>query len=262
MIRGGYVLRPRKIQHSDISNASPCVRETWEYLIREANYESYKNGKFKLERGQLFRSYDQIINDLCWYVGWRKETYTKEQMKHTMKFLRDTGRITTTKKPGGVLINIVNYDYYQDPSNYERTNEKTKEGTIDEPRKNHEGTSHNYNNNKNKKKYSYGNPSKWDGNQPIDYASFVDAFNDLYDRQLHITEKKREMIRARLRTFTGEQIQTAWENRDTDEWLNNEGKEYKGNWKAAMRNDEKIDNYLNKQDEDLGINPHANWVDA
>lgn len=150
-IPGGYVLKPRKIKNSDISDASPCTRETWDYLIREANHKPFKRGKFKLDRGQLFRSYDEILDDLCWYVGWRKERYTKNQMKQAMKFLRDTERITTSKKPGGVLITICNYSTYQDPSNYERTNEETKETTIEKPLRNQEETSHNYKNDNNGK---------------------------------------------------------------------------------------------------------------
>jgi hypothetical protein len=145
-IPGGYVLKPRKIKHSDISDASPCVRETWDYLIREANHKSFKRGKFEIKRGQLFRSYDEILDDLCWYVGWRKETYTKNQMKQAMKFLRDTERITTQKKPGGVLISVCNYSTYQDPSNYEQTTEETSEQTNEKPLNNHRQTSHNYKN--------------------------------------------------------------------------------------------------------------------
>jgi len=150
-IPGGYVLKPRKIKHSDIADASPCVRETWDYLIREANHKSFKRGKFEIKRGQLFRSYDEILDDLCWYVGWRKETYTKNQMKQAMKFLRDTERITTQKKPGGVLISVCNYSTYQNPSNYEQTTEETSEVTNEKPLNNHRETSHNYKNVKNDK---------------------------------------------------------------------------------------------------------------
>lgn len=149
MINGGYVLKPRIIKDSDISNASPCVRETWDYLIREANHKGYKRGNFEIKRGQLFRSYSEILDDLCWYVGWRKETYSEGQMKKAMKFLRDTQRITTQKKPGGVLITVCKYDTYQDPSNYERTYEGTTKSTVDEPSTNHRRTSHNYKNDNN-----------------------------------------------------------------------------------------------------------------
>lgn len=151
MIKGGYILKPRIIQDSDISDCSPCVRETWDYLIREANHEDYKNGKFEIKRGQLFRTYDEILNALSWNVGWRKETYTENQMKQAMKNLREHGRITTQKKPGGVLITICKYSFYQNPKNYEQTKEEPTEQTIEKPSTNHRQTSHNYKNEKNVK---------------------------------------------------------------------------------------------------------------
>lgn len=97
-----------------------------------------------------------------------------------------------------------------------------------------------------KEKYCCGDSEVWGIDQPIDYVSFVDAFNDLYDRSLRVTDTKRKQIRARLRTFTGEEVLQAWENRKGNDWLNGEGKKYLGDWKAAMRNDEKIEQYLNQ----------------
>jgi hypothetical protein len=143
MIKGGYILQPRIIQESDISIAPPHMREIWNYLLRNACSQDLKYNGYGLKRGQLFRTYEEIKEDTKWYVGWRKVTYNDNQIKKSMKFLRETLRITTMKEPGGVLITICNYDYYQDPKNYERTNERTNERTIEEPPYNK--------NNKNKK---------------------------------------------------------------------------------------------------------------
>jgi hypothetical protein len=44
--------------------------------------------------------------------------------------------IATTKEPRGVLITICNYDLYQNPENYERTNGRTNESTELELREN------------------------------------------------------------------------------------------------------------------------------
>jgi hypothetical protein len=58
-------------------------------------------------------------------------TYTNDQVKATMKHLRNTSRITTTKAPGGMIITICKYDYYQTPKNYETpTNAPTNTLTI------------------------------------------------------------------------------------------------------------------------------------
>ena len=133
MIKGGYILQPRIIQESDISVAAPYVREIWNFLLREVNSQDAKYGNMVLKRGQTFRTYDDIREGTKWFVGWRKMRYNENQTKKAMKFLRDTGRITTRKELGGVVITISKYDYYQNPENYERTNERTKRGTIKEP---------------------------------------------------------------------------------------------------------------------------------
>ncbi|WP_163322984.1 hypothetical protein [Draconibacterium mangrovi] len=136
MIEGGYILQPRKIKESDISKAPPYVREIWHYLLREANSADNKYAGHTISRGQLFRDYKSIREDLAWYVGYRKEMYNENHTKKAMKFLRDTGRITTMKELGGVLITICKYDYYQTPRNYERTIGRTIERTNAEPMQN------------------------------------------------------------------------------------------------------------------------------
>lgn len=146
MIYGGYIIQPRCIQESDISVASPAVREIWAYLLREANSRDNKYNGHTIKRGQLFRSYEDIREGTKWFVGWRKMTYNENATKKAMKFLRETQRITTKKEPGGVMITICKYCYYQDPKNYERTTKDTNEGTNDEPMKNQCGTTYNKNN--------------------------------------------------------------------------------------------------------------------
>lgn len=132
-IPGGYYIKARAIQKSNIMRQPPHVREIWDYLLMNANHSDRKYGGYSIKRGQLFRTYKQIREDLSWNVGWRKETYNENQTKKAMKFLREALMIDTTKEPGGVLITICNYELYQDPRNYERTSERTNERTIDEP---------------------------------------------------------------------------------------------------------------------------------
>jgi len=153
MIKGGYYIKARAIQESKIMRQPPYVREIWDYLIMSANHADVKYGGNSIKRGQCFRSYKDIRNDLCWYVGWRKHTYNENQTKKAMKFLREALMVTTTKELGGVMITVLNYSTYQDPKNYERTNEGTNEGTIEEPLKNQPlpDNNKNVNNNKNEK---------------------------------------------------------------------------------------------------------------
>ena len=150
-IKGGYILQPRIIAESDITSAPPHVREIWLYLLREANSSDITYGGMTVKRGQLFRSYQEIRDALSWNVGYRKERYSEDQTKKAMKMLREAGRITSAKAPGGVLITICKYDYYQDPKNYESTNESTNESTKVALRKHQGGTIYNNKNDKNKK---------------------------------------------------------------------------------------------------------------
>ena len=136
-INGGYYIKARKIQGSEISHAPPHIREIWDWLLREANHSNTKYNGFNIKRGQLFRSYYDIRDGLHWMVGYRKMMYNENQTKKAMKYLREHLMITSSKELGGVLITILNYDYYQNPKNYERTNEVTDERTNEEPMKNH-----------------------------------------------------------------------------------------------------------------------------
>jgi len=135
-IPGGYYIKARKIQESNIARQPPSVREIWDWLLMNANHKDVKYAGFTVKRGQLFRTYNDIREGLHWMVGRRKMMYSENHTKKAMKFLRRAGMITTKKEPGGVLITICNYDIYQNPKNYEGTNEGTNEGTIEEPLKN------------------------------------------------------------------------------------------------------------------------------
>lgn len=150
MIKGGYYLKARKIQMSVIMRQPPHVREIWDWLIMNANHKDKKYNGFIVKRGQLFRSYRDILEGLSWYVGWRKMSYHENHAKTTMKILRKHGMITTKKALGGVLITIVNYDIFQKPENYENTTENTTENTIQSLRE-HQTPPNNNKNVKNEK---------------------------------------------------------------------------------------------------------------
>lgn len=136
-IQGGYYLKARKIQESMIQRQPPHVREIWDWLLMNANHKDKKYNGFIVKRGQLFRTYQEIRDGLHWMIGYRKMMYNENHTKKAMKALRDNHMITTSKELGGVLITILNYDFYQNPKNYERTNEITNESTTKEPIKNH-----------------------------------------------------------------------------------------------------------------------------
>lgn len=135
-IKGGYYMKARQIQDSEIAHSPPCVREVWDYLLREANHKDVKYNGFIVKRGQLFRTYKDIREALYWMVGWRKETYNENSMKRAMKHLKKNTMIDTRKEPRGMLITVLNYGKYQDPKNYESTTNVPTKTPANEPQVN------------------------------------------------------------------------------------------------------------------------------
>ncbi len=154
LLRGGYYMKARCIMESDIINQPPHIREVWDWVLMNANYTVGKSSGVAINRGQLFTTLDKIREGLSWYVGYRKESYTKDHMKKAMKALKKAAMITTNKSTRGLLITICNYDIYQNPSNYDSTNESTSEGARKAPSKHQSSTTINKNdkNLKNKEK--------------------------------------------------------------------------------------------------------------
>jgi hypothetical protein len=132
MIKGGFILQPRQLYQSVISDYPPHVREIWLYLLRNANWKDHKAGDKVIKRGQLFTSYNQIINDLSWYVGYRKESYKRHHCETAMKLLTKENMVTTTKTTRGMIVTVCKYDYYQNINNYE-TDNGTENGSDNEP---------------------------------------------------------------------------------------------------------------------------------
>ncbi|MBT3756272.1 MAG: hypothetical protein HOD64_12900 [Candidatus Cloacimonetes bacterium] len=135
-ISGGYYIKARQIKNSWITHSAPVVREVWDYLLREANHKDAKYNGLTIKRGQLFRKYSEIRENLSWNIGYRKEQYSENQMKVAMKNLKKHSMIKLMKKPRGCLITVLNYDKYQTPVNYEATSEATNETTNKQPTSN------------------------------------------------------------------------------------------------------------------------------
>jgi len=87
-------------------------------------------------------------------------------------------------------------------------------------------------------------------NTYTNYMRWVELWNELHGTSLRLTKEKEKQIRARLNQYTPEEIAIALRNRLDDTWLNTDGKEYLPNWNAFWRNDEKVERYLNRQDEE------------
>lgn len=139
----GYFIIARKTLESEIWHKPPLYFKVWCYLLARANWDDFGN----LKRGQLFTSLEEIAEDNCWYVGYRKEVPSKSQIYTILEWLRNSREandepnfesndtatmITTTKATRGIIINIVKYSVYQDPKHYESNSDTNDEDSTNQ----------------------------------------------------------------------------------------------------------------------------------
>jgi hypothetical protein len=153
--KGAFVIS-RSLFESDLWMKPPEYSKLWLYIIGMANHEPKTYRGYSISRGQHFCTYDDLSEQLVYYIGYRPNKPNESTTKRILKYFRDTGRITTTKELRGVLITVINYDKYQSLSNYERTNESTIGETDKKPKTNgtHPSNNKNVKNDKNEKKAS------------------------------------------------------------------------------------------------------------
>lgn len=169
LITGGYILLSRKLIESKIMKKPPLYLKVWVWLLLKAQHEPYKG----LDRGEWMTSVSEIQEAMSWMVGYRKTTPTYKQIRNVLDWLRNPcegntnsntkdGMIDTTKGTHGIKIKILNYDFYQDPKNYEGHNERQRKGTSKEARWATQGHNINKNvkNEKNEEEISKGNFSE------------------------------------------------------------------------------------------------------
>lgn len=180
-IPGGYILISRKLIESEIYNKPPLYMKVWIYLLSEAKFKRTD----RLERGQLYTTLSEIQEACSWYVGYRKETPSKSKIYRVIDWLRKTGErvheqdmtdkmIETTKVTQGMVITVVNYDYYQAPENYERNTDRNDEqgtnATRPKQQRNNRLKERNKNVNKNGKKEKVATPKFTENDKPYQLA--------------------------------------------------------------------------------------------
>ena len=197
----GYYIKARKIKDSWIAHAPPITREVWDYLLREANHTDKQYDGFTVKRGQLFRSYRQIRDDLAWRVGYRTERYHESAMKRTMKGLMNEGMIELTTRPRGNLITVLNYDRYQKLENY------LMKKSHEEPQTNHKQTTTDKELIERKEKI----------NTCIE--SFFQYFLLKTRKEFKLTKDKRRLIARRFEEgYTLQQLKQAVDSFVADDW--------------------------------------------
>jgi hypothetical protein len=207
IIKDGYYIKARCIRDSWIAHSAPVVRETWDYLLREANHKERKYNGYTIKRGQLFRSYREIRNELYWMVGASRRTYSVDQMKHTMKLLSNNHMVTLANAPRGVVITICNYDHYQDPSNYESTSQSPSNPPANTPRVHQSSTAINKNVKELKNEKNLIKPPIVPQNKKDEIPEKIQEIFNLWNKYAvngitkaqSLTESRKDKIRTRLK---------------------------------------------------------------
>lgn len=115
-IVGGYILYARKTLESSIMDKPPLTMKLFTWMLLKANR---KNGYRGLEMGQFFTTISDMQEAMSWYIGYRKKTPTKDEIRSCYEALKQATMISTTKTTRGMIVTILNYKTYQDPKNYE-----------------------------------------------------------------------------------------------------------------------------------------------
>jgi hypothetical protein len=129
-IHGGCILLARKLLKSGIMEKPPLYLKLFIWMLLQASYSDHGG----LKRGQFFTSLKKMQKAMAYKIGYRKMIPTIKEIRGVTKFLTKGHMMVTTKVTHGMIITILNYDFYQNLKNYEGHNEgQTKghnEGTI------------------------------------------------------------------------------------------------------------------------------------
>ena len=96
-------------------------------MLESANHKDGYNG---LKRGQFFTTIKDMQDAMSYKIGYRKVAASKDQIRSSYEALTKATMITREKTTRGMIITICNYDYYQNPKNYESHTEPHTENTT------------------------------------------------------------------------------------------------------------------------------------
>lgn len=125
MIEKGATIWARQTIESEIFYSKPDKWfKIWFYIIYRVNHKEKKQFK----RGTCFTTYKEISQ------------YTKankNEIDHCIRWLKSATMITTQKATRGFILNVVNYDKYQDLDNYKSDTESDNKSDLKATQKRH-----------------------------------------------------------------------------------------------------------------------------
>jgi len=181
MIRGGFFLFARQMIESDIFKKKPDKwLKIWLYILATVNHKDLPD----FPRGKQFFTYNQIMYN----TG-----ATPDQVKHCLEFLKMRHSIATQKATRGMVIEVINYNKYQNKDNY-KSHTENQSDARQKPDK-----SHTINNNDNKE--NKDNKEKYNKEK---YLDFVLLTKEEYQKLIEKFGKSEADDRIdRLNTYIG-----------------------------------------------------------
>ena len=218
---GGWIKLYRQIQECWIWE-EPDMLKAWIDLLLMANHSKKKrliNGKLvEIDAGQRWTS----INHLSERWGW-----DKRKVKRFLNTLEKDHMISQKCTTYGTMITIENYGVYQngEPRNgtTDGTTDGTADGTADGTQTRIRRMIKNEENEKNEK-----------NEKKIEYQLIADSYNRICKSFPHLntlSESRKKAIKARLKTYTIDDIITVFEKAEQSDFLKGgNGK----NWNATF----------------------------
>lgn len=117
-IAGGFFLTARRMYDDEswLMDKPPLYAKLWGWMLAKAKWQEGCNG---LKRGQFLTRISTMQEAMAYHVGYRKETPTKDQIRKSYEALANASMISTARTTRGLRVTITNYDFYQNPDNYE-----------------------------------------------------------------------------------------------------------------------------------------------
>lgn len=185
------------------------------HCLLKANHKDKKWRGNLIKRGSFITSLSHLSDETGLSIQNVRTSFDK---------LESTGEVNKESTSVNTCVTIVNYDDYQSTNTGVTSDQQTSNKRLTTT--------------KNEKNVE---------NEKNDYVQFIDFWNEVNGCNLRITDTKRTQIKARLNTYTEEELKQSITNRSKDDWINGEGKKYKTNWDSFWRNDEKPERYLKER---------------
>ena len=235
MSNNGWIKLHRQLQsHWLWKSGKPFdKRSAWVDILLMVNHKKRKinlgNELIEVDRGERITS-ERKLSDR-W--GW-----SRTKVRNFLNLLKEDEMIEIIKDNKKTTLKVLNYSGYQGLENQKKTKEKpekNQEKTAKEPQKN---TNKNVKNEKNEKKIN----NIWD--------FYCRLFKGVYNPR-SFSDKRKGKIRERLKTYSVEELKQALKNMRNNDYLcgDNENKKVYAKPEYCFRNDEKVEEWLNVENQ-------------